>query len=174
MQTINFWQLVSFGEHGWDAMLLSGMAVTIALSLCGFVLSTVIGALVAWAKIAGNAPLRIAGDIYTTVLRGIPDLLVIYLFYFGGSSLLSALGGLFHADGFIAFPGFLAGMLAVGITAGAQQTEVFRGAYRAISPANWRRRWPAVWCARPGCVALSRRLRCASRYRPWATFGNWC
>ncbi|WP_406705466.1 ABC transporter permease [Sodalis sp.] len=134
MQTINFWQLVSFGEHGWGAMLLSGMAVTIALSLCGFVLSAVIGALVAWAKIAGNAPLRIAGDIYTTVLRGIPDLLVIYLFYFGGSSLLSALGGLFHADGFIAFPGFLACMLAVGITAGAQQTEVFRGAYRAISP----------------------------------------
>ncbi|MGL9774830.1 MAG: hypothetical protein ACR5LG_15085 [Sodalis sp. (in: enterobacteria)] len=47
MQTINFWQLVSFGEHGWGVMLLSGMAVTIALSLRGFVLSVVIGALVA-------------------------------------------------------------------------------------------------------------------------------
>jgi octopine/nopaline transport system permease protein len=73
----------------------------------------------------------IAG-FYTTVLRGIPDLLVIYLFYFGGSAAVTAIGRLFGAEGFIGFPGFLAGALAVGITSGAQQTEVFRGAYRAV------------------------------------------
>ncbi len=134
MQPVSFWQLISFGEHGWGALLIAGTMVTTALSLSGFVLSAAIGALMAWAKISGNRTLRIIADIYTTVLRGIPDLLVIYLFYFGGSSVLSAVGRLFNADGFIAFPGFLAGMLAVGITAGAQQTEVFRGAWRSISP----------------------------------------
>ncbi|TCV98346.1 ABC transporter permease [Biostraticola tofi] len=134
MEPVSFWQLVSFGEQGWGPLLLSGMMVTIALSLSGFVLSAAIGALMAWAKISGNKAMRVMADIYTTVLRGIPDLLVIYLFYFGGSSVLSAVGRMFNADGFIAFPGFLAGMMAVGITAGAQQTEVFRGAYRAIAP----------------------------------------
>jgi octopine/nopaline transport system permease protein len=67
-------------------------------------------------------------------MRGVPDLLVIYLFYFGGSSALSALGTLFGAQGFIGFPGYLAGVLAVGVTSGAYHTEVLRGAYRAISP----------------------------------------
>ena len=77
---------------------------------------------------------QVRAEAYTTVLRGIPDLLVIYLFYFGGSSVLTTVGHLFGASGFLGLPGFLAGALAVGVVSGAYQTEVFRGAYRAVSP----------------------------------------
>lgn len=106
--------------------------MTILIALSGYTIGAVIGTLGAWAKISGGRGLRVAADAYTTVLRGIPDLLVIYLLYFGGSAAITSIGRLFGADGFISFPGFLAGALAVGITSGAQHTEVFRGAFKAV------------------------------------------
>jgi octopine/nopaline transport system permease protein len=57
---------------------------------------------------------------------------VIYLFYFGGSSALSAVAHMLGNQGFFGLNGFLVGMLAVGIVSGAYQTEVLRGAYNAI------------------------------------------
>jgi len=93
----------------------------------------VIGTFGAWAKIAGGRLARSGADLYTTVLRGIPDLLVIYLFYFGGSSLLSSVGRLFGETGFISLPGFAAGAMAIGVVSGAHHTEVFRGAFRAVN-----------------------------------------
>ncbi len=134
MADVGFFQALSFGPEGWGPMLLSGALMTVILSLSGFLLAGVVGALFSWAKICGNRPLRWFADLYTTVIRGIPDLLIIYLLYFGGSQALTALGKLFGEGQFISFPGFLAGMLAVGIAAGAQQTEVFRGAFYAIAP----------------------------------------
>ncbi len=83
-------------------------------------------------KDLGGRSVRFAADTYTTVLRGIPDLLVIFLFYFGGSAVVTAFGRLFGAEGFVGFPGFLAGSLAVGVTSGAQFAEVFRGAFKAV------------------------------------------
>lgn len=115
-------------------MLLSGALMTIALSLAGFLLAGAIGGVFSWAKICGNAWGRGLANAYITVVRGIPDLLIIYLIYFGGSQILTAFGKLFGGGQFISFPGFLAGMLAVGIAAGAQQAEVFRGAFYAIAP----------------------------------------
>ena len=100
--------------------------------------------------IAGSREARTVADGYTTVLRGIPDLLVIYLFYFGGSAVVTAAGRLFGAEGFIGFPGFLAGSLAVGVTSGAQFTEIFRGGFKAVHPGEIE---AAVACG------MSRRLR---------------
>jgi octopine/nopaline transport system permease protein len=113
-------------------LLAAGM--TVAVALCGFLVGSGIGALAAWANLSGNAIARAAADGYTTVLRGVPDLLVIYLFYFGGSAALSAL---VHAwaggSGFIGTPAFLTGALAIGVVSGAYQAEVFRGAYQALN-----------------------------------------
>ena len=67
------------------------------------------------------------------MLRGIPDLLVIYLFYFGGSAALGAVGSLFGDEGFIGVPAFATGALAIGVVSGAYQAEVFRGAYQTLS-----------------------------------------
>ncbi|KNY16393.1 MULTISPECIES: ABC transporter permease [unclassified Shinella] len=126
--------LVSFGPNGWGQALAAGATMTILIALAGFFIGGLIGTAGAWAKISGGPAVRFAAETYTTVLRGIPDLLVIYLFYFGGSAVVSAVGRLFGAEGFVSFPGFLAGALAVGVTSGAQQTEVFRGAFRAVHP----------------------------------------
>lgn len=127
-----FFDLVGTGPDGWGAALVAGAIMTVLIAVAGYAVGAFIGIFGAWAKISGGPILRTVAAIYTTVLRGIPDLLVIYLFYFGGSSVVTAVGRLFGAQGFIGFPGFLAGALAVGITSGAQQTEIFRGAYRAV------------------------------------------
>lgn len=132
MKYIGFFELVGFGPSGWGFMLATAAGVTVAIAVSGFLIGSFIGIFGAWAKISGGRTTRMAAEGYTTILRGIPDLLVIYLFYFGGSSLLSTIGKLFGSNGFVNFPGFLAGALAIGIASGAQQTEVFRGAFSAV------------------------------------------
>jgi octopine/nopaline transport system permease protein len=134
MDQPGFLQLMSFGEGGWAPAMLMGAGVTVILALTGFALGACFGVAGAFAKIAGGPVARRVADVYTTVLRGIPDLLVIYLFYFGGSAVLTAVGRFFGGEGFISIPAFLAGALAIGVVSGAQHTEVFRGAFRAVHP----------------------------------------
>ena len=126
--------LIGFGDEGWGEPLLRAAGTTVAVSASAYAVGLLIGLLGAWAKLSGS---RIAGataTVYTTVLRGVPDLLVIYLFYFGGSQAMTGLGHALGTQGFLGVNGFVAGLLAVGIVSGAYQTEVLRGAYRAIPP----------------------------------------
>jgi octopine/nopaline transport system permease protein len=124
--------ILDFLTGGWALSLLQAAGMTVAVAICGFFAGAVVGSFGALAKIAGGPVLRRLADGYTTVLRGIPDLLVIYLFYFGSSAILTPVGQFFGATGFISLPGFLAGALAIGVVSGAYQTEVLRGAYLAI------------------------------------------
>lgn len=133
MTDFAFLTTLGFGPGGWGPAMLTAAAMTIAVALAGFAFGAVIGVFGAWAKLSGGVALRAAADAYTTVLRGIPDLLVIYLFYFGSSAVLTPIGRFFGANGFISLPGFLAGALAVGVVSGAYHTEVFRGAYRNVA-----------------------------------------
>jgi octopine/nopaline transport system permease protein len=133
MTPVGFLELMGFGPQGWGPSMLLGAAMTLAVAGSGFLLGAAIGTLGAWAKIAGSRLLRGLADLYTTVLRGIPDLLVIYLFYFGGGMVLSSIARIFGESGFISLPGFAAGALALGVVSGAHHTEVFRGAFRAVS-----------------------------------------
>lgn len=130
---MSIFSLMSLGPDGWGVAMLIAAAVTLSVAVCGFLLGSVIGGLVAWVKVSGGAVARAAADAYTTILRGIPDLLIIYLFYFGGSALLSSIAGLFGSGGFVGVSGFAAGATAIGIISGAYQSEVFRGAYTALN-----------------------------------------
>ena len=67
-------------------LLMASAATTFAVAVCGLLAGGVFGALGCWAKVGGRQPLPALATAYTTVLRGIPELLVIYLFYFGGSA----------------------------------------------------------------------------------------
>jgi octopine/nopaline transport system permease protein len=129
----DFLSLLSFGQGGWGLSLLTAGLVTVAVAICGFLIGAAIGAFIAWAKLAGNLPVRIGADAYTTVLRGVPDLLVIYLFYFGGSLFTTWLFRLWGSEGFVGVPPFVAGATAIGVISAAYQAEVFRGAFRALS-----------------------------------------
>lgn len=132
--TPSAFELLGFGPRGWGWQMLTAAGMTVAVAVCGFALAMVVGAAAAAAKLAGGRAARIVADTYTTVFRGIPDLLVIYLVFFGGGALISAfnrdvLGG----QGFVSFPGFVAGLIAVGICNGAYQAEVFRGAFSTVA-----------------------------------------
>jgi len=125
--------VVGFGETGWGALLLAAAAMTLGVSVCGFLTGTILGSVITFMQLSRYMLLRWLADGYTTVLRGVPDLLVIYLFYFGGSAFLGYLGGLFGYHGFIGMPAFLTGTLALGVVSAAYQSEVFRGAFKSVA-----------------------------------------
>ena len=133
MEQMGFFQLMGFGPGGWGPALLQGATMTVAVAGAGFAIGGTLGALAARARIAGGRTLAGVATAYTTILRGIPDLLVIYLFYFGGSVFLTRIAGWVGHEGFVDLPGFAAGAMAIGIVSGAQHAEVFRGAWSAVN-----------------------------------------
>ena len=127
-----YFTLIGFGPTGWGWQLVQATLMTISVSASAYLTGLVFGTLGAWAKLSGSRAAHFGGDVYTTVVRGVPDLLVVYLFYFGGSEVLTAAGRMFGQEGFFGLNGFMVGTLAVGVVSGAYQTEVIRGAYVAI------------------------------------------
>ena len=130
---MNILQLLSFGENGWGLALLKATGMTLVLTLAALLVGAVFGSLVATAKLSGRRSLRTLGELYSILFRGIPELLIIYLFYFGGASVVSAVGHWFGAQGYIDVPPFLVGAIAVGLISGSYQAEVFRGAFLAVN-----------------------------------------
>lgn len=122
-------QLLGFGPEGWGLPLLRAGGITLAAAVCGFALGAGFGIGGAWMKLSWRRALRAAGQIYTTLFRGGPEILVVYLFYFGGSMALTSLMNLGGLPGFFSLPSFVIGVLAIGIVSGAYQTEAFRAAF---------------------------------------------
>ncbi|KAA9001310.1 ABC transporter permease subunit [Affinibrenneria salicis] len=125
-------ELLSFGEGGWGFFLIEALGVTLALAVAGMLLGIMLGLCGSLAALSSVPFLRGVAVFYSTVLRGIPDLLVIYLFYFGSSSALTAVSRFFGGEGFVGVPAFIIGVCALGIVSGAYLTEVFRGAIQSI------------------------------------------
>jgi octopine/nopaline transport system permease protein len=130
---MSIFEIFGFGPKGWGALLAFAALLTLAVTLASLALGSVFGALVAWAKLSKNIVARILGEAYTTVFRGVPELLVIYFIYFGGSTLVTKIGTMLGVEGFLGLPSFLAGALAVGIISGAYQAEVYRGAFLSVA-----------------------------------------
>jgi octopine/nopaline transport system permease protein len=124
--------LLGLEEGGWGAGLLLASGVTLALSVLGFLLGAVFGALAAAGRLSSRRLASWLANAYGTVFRGVPDLLTIYLLYYGGSIVLTRFGEFFGNAGFIGLPTFATGVLALGIISGAYQAEVYRGAYQAV------------------------------------------
>ncbi len=125
--------LLAFGDHGWGDQMLRGALMTMVVAICSYLLGIVIGIFFASLKLSRYVVLHYVADIYTTVIRGIPELLVIYLVFFGAGTLLrSVASGLFGYDGYIDLPLFITGMVCIGVSAGAYNTEVIRGAVLAV------------------------------------------
>lgn len=125
--------LLNFGDDGWGRLILSATFTTLLLSLAALAVGAMVGSVIAAAKLSPRTPVRWLGAGYSVVFRGIPELLVIYLFYFGGSGLISWVGQLFGANGFIEVPPFLVGALAIGLISASYQAEVYRAARLALS-----------------------------------------
>ncbi len=125
-------ELLSFGPTGWGGQLLMGTAMTVAVAVSAFALGILIGSLGASAKLSHSLILNGLADVYTTVVRGIPELLVIYLLFFGGNGVVTYLASIFGYDGRVELNAFTVGVVAVGVISGAYSTEVIRGAVRAV------------------------------------------
>jgi octopine/nopaline transport system permease protein len=126
--------VMGFGRQGWGALMLTAALTSVAIAASGFLVGLVLGSVVCWARLSRSVSARFLADAYATILRGVPDLLVIYLLYFGGSALLSNVAAMFGAYGFVSAPAFATGALAIGCVSGAYQSEVLRGAFLAIQP----------------------------------------
>ncbi|MBK7547619.1 MAG: ABC transporter permease [Rhodoferax sp.] len=112
--------------------ILYGALLTVAVSLAALVVATILGLIGAAAKLSGKPPLVGLATVYTTIIRGIPDLVLMLLVFYGGSiglnNLLEALGSDVTPD----INPFTAGVLTLGFIYGAYMTETFRGAILAI------------------------------------------
>ncbi len=142
---------LGFGDQGWGRLLLAAALTTVALTLAALLVGAIFGGLVACARLSNKRILRWLGEGYSVIFRGIPELLIIYLFYFGGSGLLTLIGQAFGADGYIEVPAFLIGALAIGMISGSYQGEVYRGAALAISPGELEAAY-AIGMTRPGVL----------------------
>jgi polar amino acid transport system permease protein len=106
--------------------------MTVKLAFGALSVGLILGLLGAVAKLSASVPLRVLGDIYTTVIRGLPELLVVLIIYFGSAGLLTTVAGWFGHAEFVELSPYAAGVTALGLTFGAYATEIFRGAIQAI------------------------------------------
>lgn len=125
-------ELLAFGDTGWGDEMLRAALMTLAVSVTAMALGLLFGTLGAAAKLSRFLPVRVLGDAYTTIIRGIPELLVIYLLFFGGSGAVMFVAAVFGYHGYIELNAFTIGAFALGIVSGALSTEVIRGAVLAI------------------------------------------
>ena len=125
-------ELLAFGKTGWGDELFYATLMTIAVSITAMVIGFIFSIIFTPLKLSKYKSLNFIGNFYTTVVRGVPELLVIYLFYFGSSGALMYVASIFGYYEYIEINAFITGSMAIGIISGAYSTEVFRGAIQSI------------------------------------------
>ncbi len=125
-------ELLILGDQGWGDEMLRAASVTLLLSLSAMSIGLFISIFGVMSKLSDKFYVRVIADVYTTIVRGIPELLVIYLLFFGGSNAVMGIAKLFGYHGYIELNAFVIGSVAVGAISGAYSTEVMRGAFLAV------------------------------------------
>ncbi|MBT8354025.1 MAG: ABC transporter permease [Desulfofustis sp.] len=119
--------------HGYGPSIFEGTLLTLEVSLASLLIAMLLGISGALAKLSGARSLRLVATFYTTIIRGIPDLVLMLLVFYGGQMLINQLGPLLGYDGYIDINPFIAGVLTIGFIFGAYMTETFRGAILAVN-----------------------------------------
>ncbi|WP_339490886.1 ABC transporter permease [Pseudomonas sp. EL_65y_Pfl2_R95] len=138
---------MTFDLYGFGPALVAGTLMTIKLALSALVLGLVLGLLGALAKTSPYKPLQWLGGTYSTIVRGIPELLWVLLIYFGTVSIMRTLADFLGLESLELSP-FAAGVIALGMCFGSYATEVFRGAILAI-PKGHREAGQALGMSKP-------------------------
>ncbi|WP_424991280.1 ABC transporter permease [Fluviibacterium sp. S390] len=116
----------------YRSQLVAGTIMTIQLALVSLVIALVFGLLGAWAKLSASRLAQRAAGAYTTIVRGVPDLVLILLVFFGGQVTINAIGQATGLWDYVEISKFVAGASTIGVIFGAYFTETFRGAIMAI------------------------------------------
>ena len=119
---------------GFGGQLAAGTLVTAALAAASLAGGLLLGIAGAAARMSRLRLLTSAVQVYTTAVRGVPELLVVLIVYFGASAAIGRVAALFGFTGFFELNPFLAGVTALSLTFGAYATEVLRGAFLAVPP----------------------------------------
>jgi polar amino acid transport system permease protein len=128
----SYWTLLSWGSEGWLDDIAYGVFITVSLAVATLPLGLAIGFFVALAKKSSEPSLRLAGNIYTTIFRGLPELLTLFLVYYGVQIGLQNVVRLFQPDATVEVNSFVSGMVALGVVFSSYASEVFLSAFRAI------------------------------------------
>lgn len=118
--------------QGYGASLLQGTVLTIEAALVSLAIAVALGMLGALAKLSRSRAVRLVAEAYTTLIRGIPDLVLMLLVFFGGQILINQLATAVGYEEYIDISPFIAGVGTVGFIYGAYMTETFRGAILAV------------------------------------------
>jgi arginine/ornithine transport system permease protein len=121
--------------------ILQGSVMTVGVSLAALLVSVVLGLAGAAAKLSGRPALVALATIYTTLIRGIPELVLMLLIFYGGSIGLNHLMESLGSETVIDINPFVAGVLTIGFIYGAFMTETFRGALLAIPKGQAEAAW---------------------------------
>ena len=124
-------EMLAFSPPGWGSALLHGLGTSLEVAVAGYAIGLALGLFGALGKLYGGPVAKDLLGIYTTLVRAIPELVLIVLLYYAGTDLLSRLFRWIGA-GSIDVSGLLAGILVIGVVQGAYATEVLRGAILAI------------------------------------------
>ncbi len=117
--------------HGYGAQILNGTWETIKLALLSLLVAFVLGLIGASAKLFGNGLLRGIAQVYTTLIRGVPDLVLMLLIFFSIQMGLNELTDMLGLP-VIEIEPFYAGVLTIGFIYGAYFAETFRGAFISV------------------------------------------
>ena len=121
-----------FDLHGYFPMILEGMTLTIEVALLSLLIAVILGLFGAIAKLSKSRIARSIATVYTTLIRGIPDLVLMTIIYYGGQIQVNNIGDALGWD-YIDISPFVAGTLTIGFIFGAYMTETFRGGILAVS-----------------------------------------
>ena len=119
--------------HGYGPSIFEGTVLTLEVSLASLLIAMLLGISGALAKLSGARSLQLIAQVYTTIIRGIPDLVLMLLIFFGGQVFINQLGATLGYEGYIDINPFIAGVSTIGFIFGAYMTETFRGAILAVS-----------------------------------------
>jgi len=129
----SLWATLAWGETGYGDEFFRGVYTTLGISASAYAIAFGIGMLGAWAKLCHVKSLNRAGEVYTTVVRSVPELLLIILIFYAGTSTLSGvLVALGLAERGVEINPFAAVIAALGIIYGAYLTDVLRGGIQAV------------------------------------------
>ncbi len=117
--------------HGYLSAILGGLWVTLSVAAASPAIACLFGLVGAVAKLSGSRTARLLAETYTTLIRGLPELVLMLFIFYGGQILLNEVVES-QGWGYIDVPPFAAGVLTIGFIFGAYLTETFRGAILAI------------------------------------------
>ena len=120
--------------HGYLSSIVEGAIVTLTVALSSLVIAVLLGLLGAAMKLSKSRAAKFIATIYTTVIRGVPDLVLMLLIFYGGQLAINELAPKLGYADYIDINPFVAGVMTIGFIFGAYLTETFRGAIMAIPP----------------------------------------